>query len=460
MTKLEDLLSEAKPKLEVDRSFKKELFTRLMNETKPRINLNFMNKFKLMLPAAALAVIAVAIVVTVPLAQKNAKLTVNGNQEITHIKANAFGQLNTLTLAAAGGRGGDMTAGLGGGNASLAADLPAPTQGVGISEKSMIWYPTNYKYVYKGEEFTVENDQMEVYERIKGFGSSVNLGSLLERFDVGLVDIGRFSNASIDYITASENRDSGYMLSLDLKQGTLYIGQNYERWPMPDYTTPISINQLPSNESAIAIANQFLSDYGISRENFGEPFVQDLWRMDYERSSDKASYYVPDTLTVMYPMKISGNEIYDESGNKTGMAVYINARINQVMSVGEITGQRYNASEYATEKDTKRLINIAETGGFRNYLPYAMPAMEGETEIKTEEVELGNPKIAYIRMWQYTNNQSKEMFIPSLVFPIINKPDYLYMQNLTVPLIKDILDAQQNGGDGGGGVVPPIKIMQ
>ncbi len=443
-----DLLKSSKPKVVVDPSFKQGLYERLIAGKQKTINhdrnLNFMNRFKFVLPAAALGVIAIVLAVTVPRDQKTT--LVGSKQEITRLSANAFGQINALNTAA-GGQGG------GGSGNNFAADskMAAPSgtesavgMGGGGSALTMPYYPTFYKYVYKGDAFEVEQDQMDVYEREKGFGSSAEFGSFLERFDVGLFNVNKFQNALIDNIAASENRSEGYSLNIDFRQGSMYINQNWEKWPMIDYSSQVSPDQIPADEAAISTANAFLDEYGISRENYGTPEVQNSWRIMYERASAdvRSSLYVPDMVSVVYPAKISGNEVYDESGNKTGMYVHINVRTNKISSVGEITGQRYSASAYPTEKDSSRLVKIAESGGFRSYMPFAEGSLPPDT--KTVEVELGNPTISYVRMWHTLNNQSKDIYVPALVFPIINQPADMYQKSITVPLIKELLDSQDN----------------
>ncbi len=437
---LENLLSEAKPKSEVDPRFKGALYQRLMQEQKPVIkNYNFMNRFRFVLPVAALAIIAVVISVAKP--QTNSKVSLGTKQEVTRLSANAFGQLNALNTNGGRGQGG-------GGNAQTAdSKIAAPETAIGMggggssAMPAELYVPTYYNYVYKGDKFEVEQDQMDVYEREKGFGSNTDLASFLDRFNIGLFDINKFQNATVDYVRASENRNNGYSVDMDLKLGTIYIGQNWEKWAMMDYSSPVTINQIPSDEESIALANQFLADYGISTENYGAPEVQNSWRILYDRAPNKSSIYVPDTVSVVYPAKISGNEVYDESGNKTGMYVSINVRNKAVSSVGEITGQHYQASAYPTEKNADRLVKIAEQGGFRNYMPFAA---EGSTEPNAKKitVELGSPKIVYVRLWQTVGNESKTIYVPSLVFPITNQPADYYSQNVIVPLIKEVLDTQ------------------
>jgi hypothetical protein len=448
-------LLEEKPQVVLDENFRMELRQRLLAEIEKvqskntTSNFNFMNKFKYALATASAVAIVALIFVSLP--KDQGPVLLPGKQQITRVSENAFGSLATLTVASGRGQGGG---GMGGDTASLSSVDPkmsAPAVGMGGgSSESLIYQPTNYKFVYKGEEFAIDSDKMAVYEREKGFGTSVNLETILKNFNVGSFNIGKFGNARLDYLTASQDEDKGYTLSLDLRQGNVYIGQNWERWPNIYASCAdnqacyeqnrLKIEQIPADDAVINISNQFLDEYGIDRSGFGAPFVQDMWKMEYARSVDqKMMPYVPEQVTVIYPTKIEGNEIYDQGGVKTGVYVAVDVRNNKVSSVGELNGQRYQSSDYVTEKDTKRIISVAQKGGYQSY--YGIYETAGA---KTETVELGNPTTGYVRLWQYSNNQSKELFVPSLIFPVTNSPANFYSKNIIVPIVKEVLDSQKD----------------
>ncbi|MBX4187420.1 MAG: hypothetical protein KW802_04205 [Candidatus Doudnabacteria bacterium] len=456
-SELEALVAKLKPPGadSLDQNFKQELYFTLQNSIakskKPTLNFNFMNKFKYILASASAVAIVALIFFALP--KDKGTMLLSHDQQIIRINDKAFGSLATLTVAGTGGRGG------GGGGVGLdstmsaapmstdAKSLPVPP-GMGGGGGGESFAPTSYKFIYKGDEFTIDSDKMPVYERQKGFGSFVNLDGVLGNFNIGSLNIGKFGSSSVDYLTASQDTDQGYTLNMDFREGNLYIGQNWQRWPNVYASCGadqncfaqkrITEDQLPSNEEAIAISNQFLDEYGIDKSHFGEPFVQDQWRQDYERAADKSSYYIPEIMSVIYPLKIEGNEIYDQGGNKSGMYVTVDARSKKVSGVSELNGQRYQASDYDTEKDAKRIISVAEKGGYQNY--YTI--MGGN--MKEEEIELGNPTSGYVRLWQYTNNQSHELFVPSLIFPVTNAPKNFYAKNVIVPIVKEVLDGDKN----------------
>ena len=199
---------------------------------------------------------------------------------------------------------------------------------------------------------------------------------------------------------------------------------------------PLKLANLPADDKIIAAADKFMSDFGISVAGYGQPFVQNDWRMNYESQPSTADVYAPDSLTVIYPLKLNGREVFDESGNKSGLSVNVSVRDMVATGVWGLASQQYQSSAYDTEKDSSRLIGIAENGGFRQYRYF------DENARNMKQVELGTPTLAYVRMWMYKDNASEELFVPAYIFPITKKPAgiYLYQQNIIVPVIKDILD--------------------
>ncbi len=466
---VEKLLQD-KPEVIMDEKFRLDLFARLEDEIKrikriepQTINYSFMKKLNFVLAGTAMVAIAALIYVSMP---KGGIISLSGTEEVTKVSANAFGSLAELSVTSSrnqsGGGGGGS--GLGGGGAptmesdKIASPLMPPGSGGG-SGIDPSFVPTYYKYFYKGEVFTVE-PQLPVYQRVKGVSGSAGLSSFLQNFDVGLFNINKFASSQLDYIRASENKEYGYAINVDMKEGNVTIDQNWERWQnaYPQcqdeacyQKARIKPEDIPSDAEAIAIADSFLDEYGINRSTFGEPYVQNFWRIEYARAADKSMIYLPDVVTVVYPLKIEGNEIYDEGGNKTGLYVSVNARVDKVSNVGPITNLRYQGSDYALEQDTAKLISLAQRGGMYGYMP--LPE-NMEPNAVTKTLELGTPQKAYTRTWRNVKNQNQELYVPSLIFPIINAPEDIYQKSIVIPLVKDILDLPQFGGGG------PINIMK
>jgi hypothetical protein len=158
-----------------------------------------------------------------------------------------------------------------------------------------------------------------------------------------------------------------------------------------------------------------------------------------------ADYWLPDMLNVVYPLMIENQAVYDEGGNPSGLNVGINVRNKQVVSVWDLSVQNYQSSQYDAETDLNRIMKVAEQGGVYGYVDITQGG-------RVVEIELAEPTIQYVKMWNYKNNQSEELLIPSLVFPIKEQPagdQYFYRKSVVVPLVKEILDRNNN----------PVKIL-
>lgn len=464
-----------KPNTQLDENFRVELRRRLMQiaETQPqKLSLiNFMKKFQLI--GASVALVALVAVSTWYLNGLNSptnSLTsmLSGGPKITQAGQNAFGTLANLTQ---GGRG---QGGGGNGNESLtmaqnpvSADSTTPSD-VGMADDAKLIAPaSNLRYVYKGEELSLVMEQVDVLKRIKNEGSS-NLSDFINRISFGLINLNSFDNAKLQNFTFAEDKEFGYMVNVMLNEGTINIYENWEKWQAlytpcggaetmstrdsSEMCVPqkrIDISEVPADDVVINAANSFLDKYGIARSNYGSPIINKDWFRAYESSPDKANYWIPETLNVIYPLQLNGQSVYDESGNPNGLNVSVRYSPQlRVSNVYELTTQNYQSSSYQAETDVNRIMALVEKGGFRNY--YYMDA-----NAKTVDVELGTPEVSYVKLWNYSNNVSEELLVPALIFPVtkhpeITEPYYWPRNNVVIPLVKEILDNENNGG----GIMP------
>lgn len=390
-------------------------------------------------------------------------------------KGQAFGTLTSATVSARGGGTENAVAMADFGTTSSApAAVPVPT--TPVTDSKMIAVPDDrigfvppyyqpYQYVYKGEDLPSLNANQDVFKRIPVSASQSTAGAFIKQFSLGLIDINKFQDAKLQNFSLNEDRPFGYTLYTDLTQGNISISQNWQQWPHPENNCRdeacyqqyrLKYDQIPDDASLIAASNAFLSEYGISREGYGEPVVQNYWKEDYARSQDKASYYIPDQLTVVYPLLLQGKTILDEGGNKTGMMISVDARTKRVTSAYNLVNRTYEQSSYAGETDSARIIKLAESGGWRNYIPYAAAETPQDPNLpKPVLVELGTPTIELIQIYNYDNATytSQELYAPALVFPVTqpNQENIYVPKNIIVPLVKELLDGS-NAGD-------PIRYM-
>jgi len=465
----------AKPDPVIDANFVRKLRLQLLNKAESQklgsvwsnLRENFMKKI-FVSAGIAVVVLLVAVVGLQKLVNVNNNsssnlLSFGSDVRVSRTADGAFGNLATLSLATGGmgGGGAAPTSAALGTDAAKSSIAYGMGGGAGVSEKMMLppYEPVNYKYVYKGDELTLPSDKLDVLKKQSPDASS--LISSLNSLGMGLVSLDSFPGSKAQSV--SFNQDNGYNIYVDFLGGTVSISGYYDVKPLaadsqlcpvdgcpaPD---PIKESDIPDDATLVTIANQFLSDHGISTAAYGDPEVVNDYRIQNEamlKSNSKALVYWPDFINVVYPLKINDDEVYDESGNKMGLMVGVNIRSNKVTSVYNLSTQNYEASSYDAETDTSKIVKIAEQGGLYGY--YA-----GAPEGKTVEIELGTPKLQYVSMWDYQMNSSQQVLVPSLVFPVTKQPTdgSFYRKAVVVPLTKNILD-RYNQGTGGA----PVKIM-
>ncbi len=473
LRKLAAELLASKPDAPVDESF----IARLRGEVVSRAavvssRFTFMSLFstknRYLVPGLAVLVLAVAGAAAFQGSRtdQQAATRVASTLGIERVKANAFGTLASSSVPSGNAAGGDMAVRASAVSSENLAPMAAlttpalpPMAGGGLgtaagisADAKMIapdWVPTIYHYVYTGE--AVENlpAQVDVYRRTKAT-PSVGPLTALQSVNLGLLDLDKVKNGAVQSFSIAETRDNGYVFNVDPQEGMVNIYQN-SKWISPlsncmDQNcyeqNRLKESDLLSDEEAIRIADGFLADYGIPKDGYGAPVVNDMWRVQYAAmdAAARSSYWFPEGVSVVYPILVDGKASYDEGGAPYGLNVNVDVRMKRAQSVWNLFMRSYQVSSYAAETDAKRLIGIAENTD-NYYVAQTMPP-----NAKTVEVELGTPTIAYVRSWQQTGTTGAELLVPALIFPVKTQSPDLWRQNVIVPLAKDLLDAMNNNG--------------
>ncbi|NQU82531.1 MAG: hypothetical protein HQ539_01115, partial [Parcubacteria group bacterium] len=372
-------LIEAKPSAQLDESFRAELREQILKMAQ-EIKLNtkfgkskfvwadiFMTPF---LKPAGLVVagIALALIVTVPIMLKQDRGEVEGINdffalEVTETKDKAFGKLSldagselvqvptASPQAVADGRGG--------GGVMMSAEVEESSGMIEPTYMKMINY--EYKYVYVGDEFTIDEQEMPVFQRIKDSGAAAGLASFLGGLSFQGLDLSKFKNAKVQNFSVVEDRDNGYMVSVDFVNGMVSMYKNWARWDIQtERRESLKMSDLPNDKSVIAIADKFLGHYGIDFTGYGVPEVQKDW-LDYSEQEVGGKVWVPDTLTVIYPFLMNGEPVYDMGGRKTGVTVSVDIINMQAVAIYNLTGRQYESSSYEIETDTDKILEVAKT---------------------------------------------------------------------------------------------------
>ncbi|MFA5075946.1 MAG: hypothetical protein WC480_00840 [Patescibacteria group bacterium] len=301
------------------------------------------------------------------------------------------------------------------------------------------WQPTEYQFIYKGEPIDPTDTEITVLKRIKINSSGSKLAQVLNKITFGLIEPKNFTNTSVDNVTISENKSLGYSVNYNFTEGAASISENYPKWQRCGggdcQYQPLSPDDMLSDAVLIKLADEFLAQYKINMTNYGSAIVSKTNQRDMPVASGAPSeYYLPENITLVYPLKIDGQIVYNENGDPDGLQVNINLREKKVASVWNLNTQNYQASSYPAQDSAESIIQLAEQGGWRNYHYPAAP------ESKIVTIELGTPIKGLVRIWNYQGLVSDELLVPAYLFPItkVTGEDY-YRTNVIVPLAKDLL---------------------
>ncbi len=393
-------------------------------------------------------------------AVKEANQVLSGKYAVSESKEESFGDLSKVSVVnvekSAVYKGS-------GANDRNTSSSPTPTMsafGMGEapnSDSKMIApgepypMPEQYVFQYDGKDLPNVAANQSVYKRVLPEQQTSLTSRIVSLLSFGLIDFNKFQNLNLQSLSFGEDREYGYQVNVDLVAGSVNMYQNYEKWPQPIYDQnngykPLTVNDIPADNDVFKVTNAFLEEYGISREAYDNPQVIDNnWRIMYERLpvAERTNFYFPEQVQVIYPLKLDGKIVYDESGNPSGLGVYYDIRSKRVMNMYELTTKQFAKSSYKGMTDTQKILEAAEKGGFRNY-----SYNDTSGKFTTATLKLDTPSIQMVRMWVYDYNNPKgnsgtELYVPAMVFPVKDweKSGY-WRRAVYVPLVKEIFESE------------------
>ncbi len=381
------------------------------------------------------------------------QIVMGSNIELVPVGADAFGK---ITIDVTAQEGAANAKGTGGGGAVQYM----------LSDAKMMppMDATRYEYIYTGELVLPTASELPVYKRVGHNDTGSAIANMLSGYDLKLFDAKKLSNLEVQNINLVENKKMGYMISVDFINESASINPNYDTWTNPSSTCwegdkspedaekcaqqyALNLSDIPAESEMIAMADKFLSDYGIDASGYGAPYVNDEWRVYYDQtvaeraaaSTDDAATmpapWVPEQMQVVYPFVFDGQMVYDASGNPSGLSVTIDIPNKKASGIYNLTTRRYEQSDYAVENDAAAILELAKKGG-------VWPSWYGSDADKVEQVALGEPQQGMIQHWVYEDNISSEIFVPALIFPVEEKstPEHFIPQVVIVPLVKDAVN--------------------
>ncbi|PLX27120.1 hypothetical protein C0583_04800 [Candidatus Parcubacteria bacterium] len=462
-----------KPEVNIDKDFVIRLKNKLMNqEISPREK----TKFSFTMPnfvfagagAALMFLLMLPFVVDFSTFNKtNLSQNDSWSARIESLQKNAFGSLSSITNSQDGDEFAlnESARSITNADALEASDDIAPKQvirteeavGLGgggtmgadtVSGKMIAPYYNEIEYVYTGDDFDLEGDEDLVYKRVRSNAINNILANGISNVGGGLIDTSNFSDIQVNSLNLVETKEFGYSINFNSYDGAISLYKNYQTWPNVNNKcrdekcfeqNRLSIEDIPSDDKIIAIADSFLGKYGIDTSVYGEAQMQNDWLSYYERAEDKDNYYIPEEIQLIYPLEIEGQTVYNEDGRASGLTVSVDVRNMKVANVNSIRQNEFVSSVYELENDENKVIEYIESMGNRNYY------RGDDVEVNKVQIQLDNPEMILMTYYLYNeeDGSSEELFIPALLFPVVNyeESEYLYGRKyVTVPLVKEIFD--------------------
>mgnify|MGYP000980940844 FL=1 len=327
--------------------------------------------------------------------------------------------------------------GMGGGAPPAANDSTATKVDMPISARVMAPNPVRFEYSFSGSLPDLSAKTVQVLSREKSFNATT-FDAVRSALHISAIDLASFADSKVESLNLVQDKQFGYNVIMNLREGSISIMQNWEKWPHPEAQCTdeaclkkyaITRDMVPSDDAVIDIANAFVKDHSINLAHYGKPEVDASWKNSGPQP-DVAM--VPESIRVLYPLLIDDKPVFDSGGNKLGIGIGVSVRLKKVTDMWSISNQSYLRSDYDSVTDAAQIQSYLKT----------IDTYPGDTAKDIVRVELGEPTLAYSTYFSSEGGKNEELVVPSLVFPVIKAPanQQFYRQTIVVPLAKDLLE--------------------
>jgi len=315
-----------------------------------------------------------------------------------------------------------------------------------VAQDAMMVPPEPYRvsrFFYDGE-ITLPAEPQGVYRRVKPNAKPSGQSAITD-FARDLIDWSALGSHRLQNVSLVSG---DYSVYIDYMEGSISINKVYDASSRPDFRcqteecyqqSRLKESDMISEEQAILIARAFAERMGIDVSTYGEPRVVDNWQIMYARSTDKAAFWFPEQMSVVFPMLIDGQPVYEEYGNTAGLNVSIDIRNKEAAGLYNHYIQRFEKSDYAPVADVERVKQAIRSGSMYSW---------EDPSAQYVDVALGEPTSALMHSYQWLQEtgESRELFVPALVFPVTGEPanEYETRNYIIVPLVQELYDNAQN----------------
>lgn len=443
LIKIIEHFQKSKPNIKINEEFLEELKSDLRKKrvqlTTPKKNLweKISHLFLPFSTGIAVALILVTIVQNDPFNNHLSERDTNFNQKtIQSLPEKAFGPISFHSE-----------------ETPEASSMPSLSEDLAIPKReplSIPYEPKNYEFIYQGKPIDLSEKKIKVYRKNEGKIPSSNLVNILESFDFGLINLESLKNITIENIQLSEDRKFGYRVDINFSENQISIYQNWNKWPDPNEICHSKVNELdcyeknqlkpedlPQDEEVIKIANQFLSQYGIEKNNYGSPIIQKDWEREIiafkEDQISNDFIYIPENLKVIYPYQIEGKAVYNESGYPMGLNIDVNIRYKRVSGLNNLKIEEYESSDYPAVTDWKKIEKYLKSGAGMHHYP----------QNEKVSIEIKNAEEVLMSKWKYDekSNKGRYYYTPAIRFSVESKNNPLHREYIMIPLAAELFES-------------------
>lgn len=429
-----------KPDTRVDASFARELKDRLLTHEIMPMKQTFLsgpNKWLFMLGGAVAVLVLVPVAILFTTTQSPQQVA--SNLTITRLASRAFGELALVP----GGAGAQMELSREEISAldSTTSTSPRPFSGgggvAGVAEDAkMILPPMPYvitEFRYDGE-ISLDGVDPTVYKRAKNMPTPRSVAQALQQNALGLVDARNFGGVTSFILT--DGQQEGYTLYVDYRDASASISLDWANWVF-DEANQVTLQNFPSDDRIIAVAQDFARRYGIDTSLYGEPIVDRSWQKGIEPLVARGEYaYVPQEVSVRYPLIINGMRVYEQWGGEYGITINVNVQKMKATGAYNLIVPSFEASEYALVQDLQKVRDTLKRGG-NAYIYYVDPQATVET------LSVADPEVILMQYSTWDTAGADMLFVPALKFEVTGtptNPEVYAPRHVIVPLIQDVYD--------------------
>lgn len=283
-----------------------------------------------------------------------------------------------------------------------------------------------YEYIYSGELPDLTKLDNRVYKKVNVPLFTQAVSDSIKNLSFGDLSLDDFIDLKLQGFTMAETDPNGFNIYMDTVNGSISISKNSGYPQTFDSSITLKAGDMMSDTELIEKANQFLDNFGISRSDFGNPSIDRLW-IDI-------STWVPDSMIVVYPIKINGYEVINLYGTPVGITVLVNQRTKEVDNFFSYVPFVLESSTYEFTHDPQTILSVAQRGGVWEYQP-PNPNI-------TYTSKLGEPTFTFAEHYQVDDHGNQQIFyVPALQFPVIETDEKTPYKKpfVIVPLVLEIL---------------------